>query len=216
MATQHVLVVGGSGMLAEAVDWLLSQGYHVSVIGRNRGRLERLRKMSPDPKRLLPLPLDYRDDHVLRQEVRRCQQHFGPIDMVVAWIHSVAPRALDVIVDEILAFREEALGRGDVLPAPAGSPVHPGSSGPQRSPDPLKIYHVLGSASNLEAIKKSAAVASRPDCDYRQVQLGFVIEDDGRSRWLTNREISDGVIRAIREDRETTVVGTLEPWDRRP
>ena len=32
---KHVLVVGGSGMLADVSLWLNNQGYHVSVIARN-------------------------------------------------------------------------------------------------------------------------------------------------------------------------------------
>ncbi|GIP63126.1 hypothetical protein J32TS6_16810 [Virgibacillus pantothenticus] len=37
-----------------------------------------------------------------------------------------------------------------------------------------------------------------PDsCLYYQIRLGFVIKG-GQSRWLTNEEISDGVIKAIK------------------
>lgn len=41
-------------------------------------------------------------------------------------------------------------------------------------------------------------------------KLGFII-DDGKSRWLTNKEISDGIIKAIKDDKPVTIVGTIHP-----
>ncbi|MEK8198286.1 hypothetical protein [Lysinibacillus sp. FSL M8-0134] len=38
----HALVIGGTGMLANTSLWLVNNGYHVSVIGRNANRMERL------------------------------------------------------------------------------------------------------------------------------------------------------------------------------
>ena len=75
------------------------------------------------------------------------------------------------------------------------------------------LYHVLGSSSNLEEILRELDVSD--GCDYHQVQLGFVIEQ-GRSRWLTNEEISNGVIHAIQTGARKHLVGTLEPWSSRP
>jgi hypothetical protein len=45
--------------------------------------------------------------------------------------------------------------------------------------------------------------------------LGFKIEDNS-SRWLTNDEISSGVIEAITNDEEEKIVGIVSPWDKRP
>ncbi|ADU31093.1 short-chain dehydrogenase [Evansella cellulosilytica] len=75
------------------------------------------------------------------------------------------------------------------------------------------LYHVLGSSSDL---KKIEMMVSLPEyCSYYQVQLGFVIEND-RSRWLTHEEISKGVIDAIKGREKCSVIGSLEPWDKRP
>ncbi|WP_244527775.1 hypothetical protein [Virgibacillus chiguensis] len=52
-------------------------------------------------------------------------------------------------------------------------------------------------------------------CVYYQIRLGFVIEED-QSRWLTNKEISDGVIKAIKNKNRITTIGQLEPWEKRP
>jgi hypothetical protein len=54
-----------------------------------------------------------------------------------------------------------------------------------------------------------------PDCRLRQVVLGFRA-DAGVSRWLTDAEISDGVLAAIRADRAYSVVGQVAPWSARP
>jgi hypothetical protein len=36
------------------------------------------------------------------------------------------------------------------------------------------------------------------------------------SRWLTNQEISAGVIRAVDGDAPLSMVGVVEPWSARP
>lgn len=75
------------------------------------------------------------------------------------------------------------------------------------------LYHVLGSNENLKEIKRE--IIEINNCDYHQVQLGFIIENN-RSRWLTNEEISNGVINCIEVKSERFIVGTLTPWDKRP
>jgi hypothetical protein len=47
------------------------------------------------------------------------------------------------------------------------------------------------------------------------VVLGFVLEA-GKSRWLTNAEISDGVFAAIAAQAPHSIVGTVEPWSAKP
>ncbi|WP_409253245.1 SDR family NAD(P)-dependent oxidoreductase [Bacillus sp. SCS-153A] len=45
--------------------------------------------------------------------------------------------------------------------------------------------------------------------------LGFKIEN-GESRWLTNDEISEGVISALTSGVPITITGVTDPWDKRP
>lgn len=70
------------------------------------------------------------------------------------------------------------------------------------------LLHILGSRSNLETIKKNISVPE--NCTYSQVQLGFVREND-QTRWLTNTEISSGVIKAISQKEAKYIVGMTEP-----
>lgn len=118
-------------------------------------------------------------------------QKFGPVDLVVSWIHSTAPNAAFEIAR--LVTREAAR---------------------------VAFYDVLGSATLdpanaklfTEKVKKFAALSN---LNYRAVVLGFVIENE-KSRWLTRNEISTGVLAAIASDAELFMVGTTEPWSSRP
>jgi hypothetical protein len=115
----------------------------------------------------------------------------GPVDLAVAWFHTLkipAPRRL--------AER-------------MGSPAGPG-----------RLFQVLGSATadpaHPDRLATAAGVgAGLPNCQVRQVVLGFQTEG-GRSRWLTDVEISGGVFDAARADRAYSVVGQVEPWSARP
>lgn len=62
--------------------------------------------------------------------------------------------------------------------------------------DRWDLFHILGSSSDLKRVKREAILPK--NCSYHQVQLGFLIEGS-RPRWLTQKEISDGVIEAIKK-----------------
>jgi NAD(P)-dependent dehydrogenase (short-subunit alcohol dehydrogenase family) len=76
---------------------------------------------------------------------------------------------------------------------------------------------------SIEVFKVNGSAASRTDLLFPKQQsinmhhiiLGFKIEN-GESRWLTNDEISKGVISALTTGVPVTVTGVTEPWDRRP
>ena len=70
-----------------------------------------------------------------------------------------------------------------------------------------ELFHILGSSSDLNRIKREVTMPR--GCSYHQVQLGFVIED-GHSRWLTNKEISNGVIEAIKKGNKIRTIGQID------
>ena len=110
----------------------------------------------------------------------------GPPDLAVAWFHT-----LKIAAPRRLAERM----RG-------------------------RLFQVLGSAvgdpSRPDRLVTAAAIAEGlPDCALRQVVLGFRVEG-GRSRWLTDAEISTGVLGAVRTDAALSLVGQIEPWSARP
>ncbi|MFZ4451080.1 short-chain dehydrogenase [Salibacterium aidingense] len=182
----HVLVFGGTGMLAKATGWMTKHATRTVVFGRNQGRLDYLMK-SYNSHGLEIRNLDYTDTEALKHEIKSAYMQHGPIDMVVAWIHSTAPAAIQTIKQQISYLQ----GRRH-----------------------WTFLHIKGSANDLTSI-----ITSDPDnsanCHVKEVRLGFIY-NGSFSRWLTNEEISDGVIQAIKEEKDITVVGTLEPWEKRP
>jgi hypothetical protein len=81
-----------------------------------------------------------------------------------------------------------------------------------------RLFHVLGSAAADPATDPENVRTQYQQfthIEYHQVILGFIIEED-RSRWLTNSEISNGVLRAIESNSKVSVVGTVRPWTARP
>ncbi|HSY87570.1 MAG TPA: hypothetical protein VLA85_13465 [Verrucomicrobiae bacterium] len=61
-----------------------------------------------------------------------------------------------------------------------------------------------------------APFAVLPRLDYRIVVLGFVIEPDGRSRWLTHDEISAGTVKSLAGATPLSIIGAVTPWSARP
>ncbi|MCM3361229.1 short-chain dehydrogenase [Niallia sp. HCP3S3_B10] len=181
---KHALVVGGTGMLSGVSLWLLEQGYHVSIIARNSDRMKNLIEQTDLDSHVTPLFVDYSNHDELQKKVHATINKNGAIDIVVAWIHSTAPNALNIIAKEVLISKSE-----------------------------WELFHVLGSSSDLNKIKREVTMPT--GCSYYQVQLGFVTEGS-RSRWLTNKEISDGIIEAIKKKKKILTIGQIEPWDKHP
>lgn len=170
----HVLVVGGTGMLTGLVEALAGDGGRLSLLSRHA---------SQHPG---GLDCDYHDDAAFRRALADAMARNGPIELAVAWFHTLKIAAPRLLAEQVSGRMFQVLGSG------VADPAHP---------------HRLATA---------AAVADGlVDCRLRQVVLGFRVTD-ARSRWLTNEEISAGVLDAVRSDRPMTVIGQVEPWSARP
>ena len=110
-----------------------------------------------------------------------------PPDLLIAWIHGRAPQARR-------AFAECVAADG-------------------------RFVQVLGSAhadpSHPERLKEMEQAAAGLPIDYSAVVLGFAVEN-GRSRWLTTDEVSNGVFAAVEQSAPYAVIGTIEPWSAKP
>lgn len=134
---------------------------------------------------------DYHDEAAFTAAVAEAARANGPIALAIAWFHTLkieAPRRL-----------AEAVGG-------------PGAPG--------RYVQVLGSAMADPARPDrlgfaASIVEGAPHCQLRQVVLGFQLEEGG-SRWLTNAEISRGVLAAVASDAPLSVIGVSEPWSARP
>jgi hypothetical protein len=113
-------------MLSEVSFWLVGEGYHVSVVGRNAERMQRLTARS---EHISPVLVDYKDEVRLATELERTVENHGAVELVVAWIHSDAPRALGHVVSAVGEQNGE-----------------------------WSLFHVLGSSADLGEVKVSVHV----------------------------------------------------------
>lgn len=186
----HSLVIGGTGMLSEAALTLGEHSDALSIVARTRKSLDSLgSRLLDSPAVYNPIQIDYQDVASLEKSLRAAIESYGPIDLVVAWIHSNA-QDVPLIVASIAAEKSLDVDFFHVL----GS----SSAEPQSVPNPMEL--------RLRAI---------PGLIYHKVILGFV-EEGGNSRWLTNQEISRGVIDAVLADAPEHFVGVVRPWSMRP
>lgn len=77
------------------------------------------------------------------------------------------------------------------------------------------VVHLWGSAARDPSGGPSRPEMYAPPRSYRAVVLGFADGPSG-TRWLTDREISDGALRGLEHPAELQVVGRTEPWTDRP
>lgn len=110
----------------------------------------------------------------------------GPVDLAVAWFHTLKIAAPRRLAERVHGRLFQVLGSA------TGDPAHP---------DRLQTA--------------AAVVDGLPDCRLRQVVLGFQV-GGGRSRWLSDAEISGGVLDAVRADAPLSIIGQVEPWSARP
>jgi hypothetical protein len=129
---------------------------------------------------------DYYDETGFGCALDAAVERSGPADLAVAWFHTLKLPAPRLVAERVCGRMFQVLGSA------MADPSHP---------------------ERLEIAR--AVAADLPTCVTRQVILGFEVEA-GRSRWLTDAEISGGVLDAVRSDRSCTVVGQVEPWSARP
>ncbi|MDQ3021798.1 MAG: short-chain dehydrogenase [Bacteroidota bacterium] len=185
----HILIVGGTGMLKDVSPYFASHGFTVSVIARNPAGFNKLIESKSEHGFINPIRVDYSDYNLLEEKLKSAIDNYGKIETAVCWIHSTAPEAPYVIA--------EILNNQNIK---------------------VKYFHVLGCEFSIptEKNKNLHFIFERfVNIIYRKIILGFVIEDE-HSRWLTDTEISNGVIDSLIFEKDTYIVGTVEPCERRP
>lgn len=156
------------------------------ALARDGGRLSHISRHASRLAGEAGFDADYHDAEAFSEALDKAIDLSGPIDLAVAWFHTLRIEAPRRLAERVRGRLFQVLGSAMVDPA------HPA-----RLDAALKVGEgLLG-------------------CAIRQVVLGFEVEG-GVSRWLTNSEISQGVLRAIRTDQVRTVVGRTEPWSARP
>lgn len=169
----HILVVGGTGMLSGLCKALAGDGGRLSLLSRNASQAG-------------GFDCDYYDEAAFRAALNAAVARSGPIDLAVAWFHTLKIPAPRLLAEQVRGRMFQVLGSA------VADPTHP---------------------ERLDTARKVAE--GLPDCAIRQVVLGFRIEGE-RSRWLTNDEISQGVLAAVQADLTYSIIGQSEPWSAKP
>jgi NAD(P)-dependent dehydrogenase (short-subunit alcohol dehydrogenase family) len=186
----HSLVIGGTGMLKGVTKYLLKDFDIVSVIARNDDGFRELDdeagKLSIKVNRL---KIDYRNYQDLTNSILSALKDFGDISLVVSWIHSTAPVA-PLIVAKIINHSNTRCDYYEML---GSAEAEPDDSKPGRE----KAFEVF------------------ENINYHKIILGYIIDKD-TSRWLENNEITRGVIEAINGDYKEFIIGSVEPWSKKP
>ncbi len=185
----HVLIVGGTGMLKGVSLYFARHGCTVSVVARNQNRFNELIESKPGYGFINPVKVDYSDYSLLEEKLKSSIDNYGEIETAVCWIHSTAPDAPYIIAD--------VLNNQNIS---------------------CKYFHLLGSASAdpYNGNKNIDKTFERfVNITYRKIILGFIVENSN-SRWLTDVEIGNGVIDAINSEKDTFIIGQVEPWEMKP
>lgn len=183
----HALVMGGTGLLRGVCLALVEDGWRVSCIARDP---QRLANLEADAARhggqLLPLSLDYRDEAALAAGIQQGRAALGPIRLVVAWLHGDDSILPQAVVEEVSLA---------LLP--------------------WRFFRIRGSAAAAPGAWPRPPEVSHTLCQYREVILGWMSADGG-TRWLSDDDITRGILTAIQRDWLESVVGVVRPWANRP
>lgn len=184
----HVLVIGGTGMLAAATRELAGRSDVLTTVARTPRSLRALADSVADTGCVLhEVALDWSDPEAFLSALVDHIERTGPPALVLAWLHrdNLGPEVAQRVAGSGSACDFFQV-RGSAAASPTAQPDELGS-------DPRIPKNVT----------------------YHQVILGFHLDGTG-SRWLTHGEISRGVLEAITAAMPLTIIGTVTPWERRP
>lgn len=199
----HVLAVGASGMLAGAVRTLARAGWRVSVVARNRERLEEL---ASEHANIYPLVCDYTDEAGYEAALSVAFTERGSPTLAVVWMHASAPEGPQHTAQVI--SRSLASGGGSSAGTSETGLSGPRSPGWSRGRGSIcRLFQLHGSASGspdaaVEHYRRACSLLSH--IVYRAVILG---RNERSGGWLSDRDISNGVLEAIQADRPIYWVG---------
>jgi len=178
----HILVVGGTGMLTGFCVDMTKVEEVVSVVGRNLVRFDRLaKKCEGNIGKINPVITDYSNIEELTDQLKHCFYLFGTPTLIVSWIHSPSAGAHETI----MRLTKQA------------------------SCDYYYLSGSLKSEKLLQVDEVEQMAVQFTNINFHKVVLGFIKEANSK-RWLTNEEISKGVLKAALSGEKVSVVGVLE------
>ncbi len=183
---RHTLIVGGTGMLADASVKLATESDEITLVASTERSLQNVSARLLDrPTSVHLLALDWTEPSTFLSALREHVRNVGPPTLVVAWLHdeTLGPKIAEVVCQ-------------------AGHPS--------------RFVQVLGSQNaNPDAATSTLRFPRFEHTRFQRVILGFE-RSGAVARWLTHAEICSGVLSAIDSDLDPFVVGSIEPWSARP
>jgi hypothetical protein len=176
------LIIGATGMLQAASVDLASRSRTITSVARTQRSLAKLRSLLSNSSATY---------HMLALDWTKPEQF-----LQLLLEHLAKTEQPDLIVawihDDELAIRF--------------------AGGLPKADSTCDFFHVVGSATADPSLL-AAAFRERlsPNSAYHQVILGYVAVA-GAARWLTNKEISAGVLDAIARAEPVHIVGAIQPW----
>lgn len=170
-------------MLGGVSVYLLNKYKHVSVIARSESSFTSLVEEAKSyPGNINPLISDYSDSKKSLDLIKKSIEEFGNLNLCVSWVHGYAQN-FGIEVAKLIADDTKPL-----------------------------FVDVLGSSGkNLNEITESRlkVFSEIRGIEYRSVVLGKIHTSKNNWRWLTNSEISQGVIDAIESQNKIFIVGEI-------
>jgi hypothetical protein len=184
----HILIIGGTGMLKEVSIALASTTTTLSSVARTKRSLFALDTALGDLKVTRhQLQIDWSNPRDFTRSLSTHVQRVGVPSLVVAWLHD----------DDL------------------GIEVARCCSSVSTQCDFFQIRGSSAAAPHEDASSFAQPFEALPGINFHQVILGFKRIPTG-SRWLTNAEISAGVLQAVNEAAPLSIVGVVEPWSAAP
>jgi NAD(P)-dependent dehydrogenase (short-subunit alcohol dehydrogenase family) len=183
----HVLVVGGTGILEKVSLFLASHGNVVTVVARSQQDFEKLQAQAIGLSgKINPIVVDYQEMDGLSRHIQNSIAIYGPVTLAVNWVQEQFMKVVDVIATLINAT------------------------------SPLCRYFQVLSGSELTGSRErnyfENAFRNLERVLYRIIVLGFTRSEQGARRQLNNEEISEGIIKALRDDSKKVLIGS-DPWE---
>lgn len=167
---------------------LAQAGDTVSVIGRDKGKLERVVLASPENS-VWPIQIDYCRQDLLDHALCSLVRQVGPISRTICWVHEEQSPLGPLHFAQYTSKQFY-----HILSSSLADPAESG---------PLERWR--------ERFRNEF-----PNLEYHTVILGFKTRRLGYARWLTHDEISQGVLRTLGSKRLQHIVGVVSPWSARP
>src|SRR5699024_1252701 len=96
---KHFLIIGGTGMLQKVCLNLNNESSFVAMIGRRQSSRNSLAKKCSHPENMNTISVDYHNDDQLKKTLKSSFHKYGYPHLIISWIHSSAPYALDIVID---------------------------------------------------------------------------------------------------------------------